>query len=115
LLVSGDGTLPEIRSNSVTAVFSYDSMVHFEMQTVAAYLMEVSRILRKGGKVLFHHSNLTENPEGKFTENPGWRNYMTADIMRHLASRSHLRVLSQTVLGWNVLPHLDMLTCLQKD
>jgi ubiquinone/menaquinone biosynthesis C-methylase UbiE len=114
LLVTGESSLPEVGSNSVTAVFSYDSMVHFEMQTVAAYLAEVSRILRKGGKALFHHSNYADNPEGKFTDNPGWRNYMTPEIMRHLASRNGLRVVSQTVLDWTV-PQLDMLTSLQKD
>jgi SAM-dependent methyltransferase len=113
LLVSGDSALSDISAGSVTAAFSYDAMVHFEMLTVAAYLAELSRVLKPGGKALLHHSNHGANPEGRFSENPGWRNYMTADLMRHLASRSHLRVVSQTALDWNV-PQLDMLTLLER-
>jgi SAM-dependent methyltransferase len=113
LLVSGDSALSDIPSGSVTAAFSYDSMVHFEMLTVAGYLAELSRVLKPGGKALLHHSNHDANPEGRFSENPGWRNYMTADLMRHLASRNHLRVVSQTVLDWSI-PQLDMLTLLER-
>jgi len=114
LLVTGDSSLLEVRNESVTAVFCYDAMVHFEMLTVAAYLAEISRILRQGGKALLHHSNFTGNPTGKFTENPGWRNFMSADIVCHLASRNRMRVVSQTVIDWDI-PELDMLTVLVKD
>jgi cyclopropane fatty-acyl-phospholipid synthase-like methyltransferase len=114
LLVSDGSSLPEIESGSISAVFSYDAMVHFELLTVASYLTEISRVLRCGCKALLHHSNYAGNPEGRFRDNPGWRNFMTADIMRHLASRNGLKVISQTILDWN-LPQLDALTVLQKD
>jgi SAM-dependent methyltransferase len=114
LLVTGDSDLPEIASGSVTAVFSYDAMVHFEMLTVSAYLTEISRILRPGGRALLHHSNYAVNPGGKFAENPAWRNYMSSDIMCHLASRNRLRVVFQKAIDWD-LPELDMLTVLEKE
>lgn len=114
LLVTGDSGLPEIVSGSVSAVFSYDAMVHFEMLTVAAYLTEISRILLPEGRALLHHSNYAVNPGGKFAENPAWRNYMSSDIMCHLASRNGLRIIFQRAIDWDVAA-LDMLTVLEKD
>jgi SAM-dependent methyltransferase len=113
LLVSGDSSLGAIETGSVDSVFTYDAMVHFEMLTVASYLTEISRILRVGGLALLHHSNYASNPEGRFTANPGWRNYMTADLMRHLASRNGLSLLDQTIIKWSA-PESDALTILEK-
>ncbi len=112
-LVSGDSGLAMIDSGSITAVFSYDAMVHFEMLTVASYLAEISRILRQRGRALLHHSNYGENPEGKFTDNPGWRNFMTMDIMRYLASRNNLKVVKHRIMNWKA-PKTDALTLLER-
>lgn len=66
-----------IKNESLTAVFSYDAMVHFEKESIKSYLADSYRVLKPGGYGLFHHSNYDKNPNGKFTDNPGWRNYMT--------------------------------------
>ncbi len=111
--VKGQSGLPDISDETVTAVFSYDAMVHFEMLTMAAYFQEIARVLRSDGRALLHHSNFGTNPEGKFTDNPGWRNFMTTDIVRHLASRTGLEVVSQRVFDW-AAPGSDALTHLRK-
>jgi len=49
ILLSTDGeTIPAL-DGSLTAVFSYDAMVHFEATTVASYLAETARVLSPGG------------------------------------------------------------------
>lgn len=112
--LSEDGeTIPFLSEGSVTAVFSYDAMVHFELLTMAAYLGEIARVLKPGGRALLHHSNYSANPTGRFTENPGWRNFMSKDVMAHLASRAELKVLDCQEINWSA-PGSDALSLLEK-
>lgn len=106
-------SLPFVADAAVTAVFSYDSMVHFEPTTVYAYLREIERVLVPGGKALLHHSNYSDLPEQPFNLAPGWRNFMTADLMRHYAHRSGLRIESHQSIDWSA-PASDALTLLLK-
>lgn len=59
--VNNGHDLKQISSNSQSALFSYDAMVHFEMLDIFEYLKETKRILKTGGRALFHHSNNTED------------------------------------------------------
>lgn len=112
--LSEDGeTLPFLSDASITAVFSYDAMVHFELLTMAAYLGEIARVLKPGGRALLHHSNYSNNPTGRFTDNPGWRNFMSKDVMAHLASRAELRMLDCLEIDWSA-PKSDALSLLEK-
>jgi SAM-dependent methyltransferase len=40
--------------------FSYDSLVHAELDVMGSYLRELSRVLRPGAFAVLHHSNLAE-------------------------------------------------------
>ena len=95
-----DGASLPLRDQSMTAVFSYDAMVHFEPLTIAAYLREIHRVLMPGGRALLHHSNYKKNPAGKFSDNPGWRNFMPPGLFAHFASRAGLNVLVHQTFGW---------------
>lgn len=110
--IEGDCGLPE-DLEGVTTVFSYDSMVHFELLTVWGYLQQIHRVLVPGGKALLHHSNYSENPEGDFQTSPGWRNYMTESTFRHLASRAGLVTLNTRLIDW-CRPKSDALSLLQR-
>jgi cyclopropane fatty-acyl-phospholipid synthase-like methyltransferase len=103
-----------IADGSQTAVFSYDAMVHFELSDVAKYLVETFRILRRGGMALYHHSNAAFNPGATWSDKPGGRNFMSADIFAHLAMRAGLRVVSQNIIAWGV-QNLDCLSLVKKD
>jgi SAM-dependent methyltransferase len=94
VLEPGNGASIPLGVHSVTAVFSFDAMVHFEATTVANYLDETCRVLVPGGLALFHHSVYDRNPTGTFRQNPGWRNYMSESLFAHLASRAGLSVVS---------------------
>lgn len=109
LHLTESSNLSMLEDNSVTGAFSYDAMVHFEIDTVWNYLRELRRVLVVGAKALLHHSNFTGNPEGVFTSSPGWRNYMSEDLMKHVASRSGLHVLSMDLMDW-AAPSSDALT-----
>lgn len=75
-LVLGDGlTLggpAERIQGPIDFCFSYDSLVHAEIDAMGSYVRELSRVLRPGGYAFLHHSNLAgcDAPRGTPTH---WR------------------------------------------
>lgn len=114
VFLSYDGlTLPGIADESLTSVFSYDAMVHFEPLTVASYLSEISRVLVRGGRALLHHSNYSGNPTGKLHDVEGARNYMSQSLFAHLCSRNNLKIISQELIDWS-FEKSDALSLIEK-
>jgi SAM-dependent methyltransferase len=99
---------------SVTAVFSYDAMVHFEYDDVAAYLIEIYRILQPGGRALLHHSNNSLEPGKLYSECVHWRNFMLTPLFNHMAARAGLAVVEQVTMDWADAKQIDALTLLQR-
>ncbi len=114
-VASEDGCSIPAPASSHTGIFSYDAMVHFEPLTINAYLSEASRVLTPGGRGVFHHSNYSGNPTGKFTESPEWRNYMRKDLFAHFCSRNQLKVLEQIDFDWGSSEKLDCITLFEKE
>lgn len=57
--VQNDGqSFPSVADRSVDFVFSFDSLVHVEIETITAYLQEIGRTLTPEGVAFIHHSNL---------------------------------------------------------
>jgi SAM-dependent methyltransferase len=113
--IRNDGAdLAGIPDASVTALFSYDAMVHFEYTAVLAYVAEAYRVLEPGGKALMHHSNYDRNPGGYYRDNPHWRNFMTKALFAHAAMRAGFEVLEQEVTHWNKDEALDCISLIRK-
>lgn len=113
-VVNNGNDLPGIADGSITALFCYDAMVHFELLDVLAYLREAARALTPGGRALLHVSNNAENPEGSYRGNRHWRNFGGLDVIRHLAVRCGFTVLQAQTLDWAGEPALDGLLLLEK-
>ncbi|MDR2594468.1 MAG: class I SAM-dependent methyltransferase [Fibromonadaceae bacterium] len=107
-----------IESNSQTAIFTYDAMVHFEMLDILSYIKDANRILVDGGKILFHHSNAAFSPELNYTQKPHCRNFMSADIFAYMSLRMGFVVLKQDIFSWgsgdNFTKDIDCLSLCQK-
>lgn len=112
--VNNGYSLDELESDSYTAIFTYDSMVHFELLDIFSYLKETYRILQSGGRGLFHHSNNTKDYRLTFSTAMDGRNYMSKDLFAYLANRAGLIVLEQNIIDWNGNPELDCLTLVEK-
>ncbi len=106
--------LSPVPDESLTAVLSYDAMVHFEMDCVFAYLGEIYRTLRPRGLALLHHSVYAENPGGDIKSNPDWRAFMPEAAFRDAAERSELRIESLETFAWGTPVISDALTLLAK-
>lgn len=112
--MQNDGaTFRPLPDEYVTAIYCYDAMVHFECDVVLSYIRDTARILKRGGRALFHHSNLSAFPGRDHRLNPGGRNFMSQELFIHTARRSGLNVRESVVFDWDA-PHTDCLTLLEK-
>jgi SAM-dependent methyltransferase len=106
-----------VAADSATAIFSYDSMVHFEFDCIISYVRDAARVLVPGGRALFHHSNYAQ-PGTQWDQNPHWRNFMSRELLAHAALRAGFGVLNQVVLDWGEgagrVAAIDCLTLLEK-
>lgn len=118
--IKNNGTdLHEVESNSVTFVYSFDSMVHFHEKLMEAYMTEIARVLKPGGHGFIHHSNLAGIREAKFENinnvgNPHKRSFMSSVEMVNMSTMSGLIVYAQTLLTWDNIHGLDCLTLFRK-
>jgi SAM-dependent methyltransferase len=61
--VVNDGmSLLGVPDASVDLIFSFDSLIHTEVDAFASYLLEFRRVLKPGGAGFIHHSNLGQYP-----------------------------------------------------
>jgi ubiquinone/menaquinone biosynthesis C-methylase UbiE len=118
LLKNNGVRLEGIENDSVTFVFCFDSMVHFDSDVIRNYLGEFCRVMKSGGFAFLHHSNLTRNPGGDFQRNAHARNFMSLELFKHYATKEGLKVVKQKVIDWGEgekrFKALDGLTLLQK-
>lgn len=98
----------------LTAIYCYDSMVHFSPDLVASYLQDAQRVLRPGGMALFHHSNYDADPAVHYGRNPHARNRMTLDVFRALAVEAGLEVVESRTIDWGDALQLDGLSLLRR-
>ena len=108
-----------VSDESVTAIFCYDAMVHFDHRNVLKYLEDTRRVLVSGGRALYHHSNNSYPFSTHYGQNPHSRNFMTKELFARYCLDSGLKVLDQTVLAWGGgekrVEDLDCLSLIEKE
>lgn len=120
--VVNDGlSLSMVESASIDLCVSWDSLVHCERATIAAYLRELARVLRPGGHAFLHHSNLGAlagqlSPQELQKVPGGRRASMSASAAVEDARAAGLRVLVQELIPWHDAEQMtDCLTLLKHD
>jgi ubiquinone/menaquinone biosynthesis C-methylase UbiE len=93
-------SLRPIEDQAVTLLYCFDAMVHFDSDVVRNYLTDIFRVLRPGGHAFLHHSNMSANPTGSHRDTPGWRHFMTRELMAHWAHKAGFVIESQQVFDW---------------
>jgi SAM-dependent methyltransferase len=106
--------LVPLAAASISGIFCFDAMVHFEYDCVISYVNDAFRVLRPGGRALFHHSNFTSNPGGDWGQNPHGRNFMSRNLFSHVAQRVGFSVREQVILDWGLDAQLDCLSLIEK-
>ena len=90
--VRTDGaSLPGVTGASIDLVWSFEAFVHMQPVDVAAYVGEIARVLRPGGRAVIHHAARRDRS--------GWRAPMSAALFARLAGDRGLEVESQESWG----------------
>lgn len=129
-LVLDGVSLQPLADASLSLVYCWDAMVHFEPEVVESYVAECARVLRPGGHGFIHHSNRMDDRMEDFRQQPHWRNYMSRDVFRYFLRKNRLQPVSQDIIGWdesvlaerpfwnksdkNYVPELDCISLFQK-
>jgi ubiquinone/menaquinone biosynthesis C-methylase UbiE len=106
--------LEQLENEAYTAVFCYDAMVHFEMMDIYSYLVDIYRVLKKGGGVLLHHSNYSDDYTASFATAPIGRSFMSKKCFAYLAYRAGFEVIEQHVIDFDGVKDIDCITLLKK-
>jgi ubiquinone/menaquinone biosynthesis C-methylase UbiE len=101
--VNDGRSLSMIADHSIDFVFSFDSLVHVEVDVIDDYLAELARVLTATGSAFLHHSNLgaviDRVEKGEIASH--WRaKSVTANIVRSAAEHHGLTCLSQELFNW---------------
>lgn len=112
-VVNNGYDLSVLPNDRYTSLFTYDSMVHFELLDISNYLKETYRILRPGGKALFHHSNNDSDYKASYDNGTESRSFMSKNIFAYLAYRAGFEIEDQRIVDW-VEPEIDCLTLVVK-
>lgn len=106
--------LVAVTDDTFTFLYTFDAMVHFDVEIMLGYIREFHRVMQSGAVALVHHSNFDGRPGSDFRSNPHLRNYMTAALFKHVAIRRGFEVLRQIVFSWGDLKDGDCITVLRK-
>jgi SAM-dependent methyltransferase len=129
--VNDGRSLDMVADASLDFVFSFDSLVHAELDVIAAYLEQLARKMRPDGVGFFHHSNigafkgltkLARNtprslrrrlvPRGILIDVHSWRaESVTAEAVAEACTRAGLACVAQEKITWEYGPYpMDALT-----
>jgi GR25 family glycosyltransferase involved in LPS biosynthesis len=113
-VVNDSRSIP-LPDESLTFVYSWDSMVNFSIAEMRTYLREFRRILKPGGMALVHHSNYGAlgGTARLWNENPACRAYVSASDVRMISGQCGLPIVRQRIIDWTE-PCLDCLTLFRK-
>jgi ubiquinone/menaquinone biosynthesis C-methylase UbiE len=103
-----------IEKDWASSIFCYDAMVHFSPDLVESYLNDSHRILNKGGRALFHHSNYKSGHNKHYGLNPHARNHMTKELFAKLCKKAKMNVLDSKIINWGEVDGLDCVTLVEK-
>lgn len=110
--VNDGRSLAMIGAGTIDFAFSFDSLVHAEIDVVRAYLEQLATLLTPEGVGFFHHSNLADfrdphSGELPF-ENLHWRAAtVSAAGVAAICSNTDLAVVAQEIVNWGGEPLND--------
>ena len=110
--VNNGKDLNMIQDNTISAIYCWDSAVHFDKIILKSYIHEFYRVLRFGGRGFIHHSNLGDNADKNIKKNPGWRSNMNKESFAEMCEANGLRILTQVNIPWGSI--VDCVTIFEK-
>jgi ubiquinone/menaquinone biosynthesis C-methylase UbiE len=118
--VNNGRSLHMVKDASIDFIFSWDSLVHADIEVFSFYTKEFARTLRPGGLGFIHHSNMASyhDPATGLVSKKSqhWRDLtMSADILRDLCQKAGLKIVTQEVFEWEKDVYSDCISMFVKD
>jgi SAM-dependent methyltransferase len=104
--------LRPVADETITLVYCFDAMVHFDSDIVRSYLADTRRVLKDGAHGFFHHSNYTGGDDWRV--NPQGRNFMSKDLFAHYARKEGLEIVAQQLVDWAGEAALDVFSLVRR-
>jgi|ERR1035437_2139903 ubiquinone/menaquinone biosynthesis C-methylase UbiE len=89
-----------IASGSISAIYCWDTAVHFERTVFKGYVTEFGRVLKPGGCGFVHHSNLGISASRNFKRNRGWRSNVDKGFVTECCKGAKLGIVAQVEVPW---------------
>lgn len=90
--VNDGRSLTAVNSGSVDVVWSFDVFVHIGVPAIEAYVSEIARVLRPGGRAVIHHAAAGDDGEA---QQVAMRSRMTREMFAAVAQNSGLELVEQ--------------------
>lgn len=97
-----------LEDSSITAVVSWDAMVHFDYSMVDVYARQFARVMAPGASGFLHHSNL--GGMAPWMDSAGYRAATNAAGVAWVLEQAGFTVTEQRIIEWGGVPGLDALT-----
>jgi SAM-dependent methyltransferase len=105
--------LNEVPNGVITALYSFDSMVHFEKRLIEAYMPEFHRVMAAGAFGFIHHSNFGRvSGDPDFRNHPAWRANVDKDFFAQCCFRHRLLAVRQVTIHWGGEAAIQDLDCI---
>jgi SAM-dependent methyltransferase len=105
--------LTDVPTGTITAFYSFDSMVHFEKRLIESYMPEFERVMAKGAFGFIHHSNFGRvSDDENFKNHPAWRSNADKDFFAQCCFRHRLLAVRQVTLDWGGEVAIQDLDCI---
>jgi SAM-dependent methyltransferase len=109
-------SLPMVKDNSCDFVFSFDSLIHAEIDVMECYIKEIMRVLNDDGVAFIHHSNAGEFVHLYSIVTPGWRaKSVTAEHIKRIIESNGGVPLRQECINRGTKECIDCFTLFAKD
>jgi len=109
---ANDGTsLAMVPDESIDFVFSFDSLVHAELDVIREYVWQVAQKLSPAGVAFLHHSNAEASADYLESARKNARALsVSANRVKELFEDASCKVLVQEEITWGSLQRIDCLT-----
>jgi SAM-dependent methyltransferase len=109
---ANDGTsLAMVPNESIDLVFSFDSLVHVEIDVIREYVWQIAQKLSTSGIAFVHHSNANASVEYLELARKNARALsVSADRVKELFEDSRCKMLVQEEITWDGPQRIDCLT-----
>lgn len=119
--VNDGRSLAMVRDDSIDFIFSFDSLVHADLDVLTAYIEQIATRLTQEGVAFIHHSNLGEyidSSTGRIPEAMGRAgardSSVSAALVRGVCDRLPLTCLSQELFPWGGEELIDCVTVIAR-